>query len=83
MKFVPFSLVRHHLGGFSDDELRQALVRAKAVRFADNNMVEHWCLLGRLSKDEAKDLANVKVPVSTAKPTSKLLPATAEQKNAV
>jgi hypothetical protein len=33
-----FRIMRHHIGGFGDDELRQILVRAGAIR----TYVENW-----------------------------------------
>jgi len=41
-----FDVIKHHIGGFEDDELRQLLVRAGAVRFAPKGM-EMWGLYER------------------------------------
>ena len=41
-----FAVIKHHIGGFEDDELRQLLVRAGAVRFEPQGM-EMWGLYER------------------------------------
>ena len=43
-----FGQIKHHLGGFSDDELRRLLVQAGALRF-DAGGKEMWGLLERTS----------------------------------
>jgi hypothetical protein len=40
-----FRIIKHHLGGFEDNELRKILVRAGAVRFTSEDDVEIWGLL--------------------------------------
>ena len=42
-----FKVIRHHLGGFEDDELRKILVRCGAVRFMSKSGHELWGLLER------------------------------------
>jgi hypothetical protein len=42
-----FDVLRHHLGGFPDDDLRQILVKAGAIRFASPSGIELWGLLDR------------------------------------
>jgi hypothetical protein len=42
-----FDILKHHLGGFEDNELRQILVRAGAIRTVANNGKEVWGLLDR------------------------------------
>ena len=42
-----FKTIKHHLAGFADDELRQILIRAGAVRFEDAEGIEIWGLLSR------------------------------------
>lgn len=42
-----FSQIKERIGGFGDDELRQILVRAGAVRFIGQDKVEHWGLLAK------------------------------------
>ena len=42
-----FETLRHHLGGFEDDELRKVLIQAGAIRFEDAAGVEIWGLLKR------------------------------------
>jgi hypothetical protein len=40
-------VIRHRLGGFSDDELRRILVRSGAIRFIGGSGDELWGLLER------------------------------------
>jgi hypothetical protein len=42
-----FATLKRHLGGFGDDELRQILVRAGAVRFESDDGTEWWGLVAR------------------------------------
>jgi hypothetical protein len=42
-----FKVIRHHLGGFEDDALRQLLVRAGAIRFKAKSGEELWGLISR------------------------------------
>lgn len=42
-----FAVLRHHIGGFDDDDLRNILVRAGAVRFKSKSGHELWGLLER------------------------------------
>jgi hypothetical protein len=42
-----FATLKHHMGGFDDDALRQILIEAGAVRFYDQAGVEVWGLLKR------------------------------------
>ena len=43
-----FMVIKHHLHGFEDDELRKTLIRAGAIRFEDpKNRKELWGLLSR------------------------------------
>ena len=42
-----FKVIRHHLGGFEEDELRKILVRAGAVRFKSRSGEELWGLVTR------------------------------------
>jgi hypothetical protein len=44
-----FDVIRHHLGGFEDDELRKVLVRCGAIRFKSKSGYELWGLIGRSS----------------------------------
>ena len=45
-----FKTLKHHLGGFAEDELRKILVRAGAIRFISKDGEELWGLL-RLNID--------------------------------
>ena len=40
-----FSLIRHHLRGFKDDELKQLLIRSGCICFKVINGKEYWGLL--------------------------------------
>lgn len=45
-RYRPFSALKHHLGGFSDDELRKILIRAGGIRYTAGGQ-EVWGLLSR------------------------------------
>lgn len=45
-----FEVLRKHLGGFDDDELRRILVRAGAVRTFRDDGSEWWRLLNRMDE---------------------------------
>lgn len=45
-----FEVLRKHLGGFEDDELRRILVRAGAVRTFRDDGSEWWRLLDRMDE---------------------------------
>ena len=80
-RFVSLRLISHYLGGFKENELRQQLVRAGAVRFADPNEVEVWILLNRLSRAEKRDLQLVKVPPNDDPPPYQLFSSEEEAPN--
>ena len=40
-----FKTLKHHLGGFEDDELRKMLLQSGAIRFEDSEGIEVWGLL--------------------------------------
>jgi hypothetical protein len=42
-----FDVIKFHLGGFEDDELRKMLVKAGAIRFESKSGFELWGLLAR------------------------------------
>ena len=42
-------MIRHHIGGFEANELRQLLVRAGAVRFMAADGTELWALRAHVS----------------------------------
>lgn len=44
-----FRVIRHHLGGFEDNELRKILVRCGAIRFMSRSGQELWGLVERNS----------------------------------
>ncbi len=77
-----FVMIRHHVGGFSDDELRKVLVRAGAIRFRSLNGVELWALYDRVKQYQASwdsqptnYLSRWKLPVDPATPAeSELFP---------
>jgi hypothetical protein len=60
-----FRVIRHHIAGFPDDELRRLLVRAGALRFMSQSGLELWGLLSR-NKDR---LGVTKVDVDPDTPT--------------
>ncbi len=41
-RFRTFTTIKHHLGGFEDNELRKMIVRAGGIRFRDNLDEEIW-----------------------------------------
>lgn len=43
-----FRILRHHLGGFTDDELRRILVRTGAIRVKSKSGDELWILVDRM-----------------------------------
>lgn len=45
-----FDVLKKHLGGFSDDELRKILVRAGAIRVFKEDGTEWWRLLDRMEE---------------------------------
>ncbi len=45
-----FDVLRKHLGGFEDDELRKILVRAGAIREFREDRSEWWRLLSRMEE---------------------------------
>lgn len=45
-----FDVLKKHLGGFEDDELRKILVRAGAVRTYRDDDSEWWYLLSRMGE---------------------------------
>jgi hypothetical protein len=56
-----FDIIKHHLGGFSDDDLRQILVRAGAIRFQSKEGKELWGLLERNSDRLGVDKVDVEI----------------------
>jgi len=81
--FRTFALIRHHVGGFSDDELRRILVRAGALRFMSKSGMELWALHERVKSYQASwdtqrqnYLSVWELPVDPVTPEeSKLFPA--------
>ncbi|TGN89858.1 hypothetical protein EOW77_0006030 [Bradyrhizobium yuanmingense] len=51
--FRTFVMIRHHIGGFTDDELRRILVRAGALRFMSKTGIELWALHDRVRNYKA------------------------------
>jgi hypothetical protein len=49
-----FEVLKKHLGGFEDDELRKILVRSGAVRVFRDDGSEWWYLLSRTDERIAK-----------------------------
>lgn len=50
-----FRILRHHLGGFDDDELRRILVRAGAIRTKSKSGHELWILVDRMREQTNTD----------------------------
>jgi hypothetical protein len=73
-RYVPFRIICHHIGGYSDDELRRILVRCGALRFADTNMVEHWALLSTIPRKQRSRLTAIEIAATASTPPSKLFP---------
>jgi hypothetical protein len=46
-RFRTFKVIRHHLGGFEEKELRKLLVRTGAIRFKAKSGEELWGLIER------------------------------------
>ena len=46
-----FPMIQHHIGEFEENELRQHLVRAEAVRFAAADGTEMWAPLQRVESE--------------------------------
>ncbi|QZD95592.1 hypothetical protein [Qipengyuania gelatinilytica] len=42
-----FKTLKHHIGGYDDNELRRILLRSGALKFEDNAGIEVWGLLER------------------------------------
>ena len=73
--FRTFAIIRHHIGGFEDDELRRILVRAGAVRFVSKNDIEVWALRESVRNWEGKDVLKVwELGEMKTPPLDKLLP---------
>jgi hypothetical protein len=53
-----FEVLKKHLGGFEEDELRKILVRAGAIRIYKDDGTEMWRLLSR-SKENAEKKGHI------------------------
>jgi hypothetical protein len=51
LRYRSFDIIRHHIGGFDSNALRQMLVRAGAVRFSAADGTEIWALRERVAED--------------------------------
>jgi hypothetical protein len=78
--FRTFIMIRHHIGGFGDDELRRILVRAGALRFMSKNGIELWALYDRVKNyraswdDRPENYLSIwRLPVDPASPNEKEL----------
>lgn len=49
-----FKILKRHLGGFEDDDLRKILVRAGAIRIYKDDGSEYWRLLSRMDDHNEK-----------------------------
>lgn len=70
--FVAFRVLRYHIGGYSDNELRQILVRCGALRFSDNNWVEYWALVVNLTRGQKGSIHFLRAPLLPITPISEL-----------
>jgi hypothetical protein len=77
LPYRSFGMLRHYIGGYSDDELRKLLVRAGAIRSMSNDGREVWALWTRAVAyygDKTKLPAKLKGDVA-APPDEALFPA--------
>lgn len=51
LRYRSFYMIRHHIGGFEANQLRQLLVRSGAVRFIAADGTELWALISRVEDD--------------------------------
>lgn len=81
LRYRSFPMIRHHLGGFSSNELRRSLVRAGAVRFMAADGTELWALRSRVKRDFQE--SQWKHPESPLRkvPLSELFPGAFEDSN--
>jgi hypothetical protein len=86
--FRTFILIRHHIGGFTDDELRRILVRAGALRFMSESGIELWALHERVKwyqaswdREPQNYLSIWKLPVDPKTPAEDELFPGAQKKN--
>lgn len=57
LPYRSFCMLRHYIGGYSDDELRRLLVRAGAIRAMSNDGREVWALWSRVVAYHGKKTA--------------------------
>jgi hypothetical protein len=77
-----FVMIRHHVGGFADDDLRKILVRAGAIRFRSPSGKELWALYDHVrnyqatwDKEPTNYLSHWRVPAEPdTPPESELFP---------
>ncbi len=50
LPYRSFAVLRHYIGGYTEDELRKLLVRAGAIRAVSNDNREVWALWERIVK---------------------------------
>ena len=55
--FRSFRILRHHIGGHEDDELRRILVRAGAIRAMSKSGEELWILVDNMIEKTGKEHA--------------------------
>lgn len=61
-----FEVIRDHLGGFDDDEVRRILVRAGAIKVKGDDGKEKWRLLERSPEYIEKKIAKEKAKKKNA-----------------
>lgn len=55
--FRSFKILRHHIGGYSDNELRRILVRSGAIRTMSKSGEELWILVDKMIQKTGKEHA--------------------------
>jgi hypothetical protein len=67
--YCTFRILKYHLGGFTDDDLRKILVRAGGIRLSAGGQ-EVWGLLSRnrehLSVEEIKEAPTTQIPLESS-----------------
>lgn len=70
--YVSINLMSHFLGGYNDNEVRQILLRAGAIRLTDQNGLEVWALYARLPTKAKSRLGQFVAPAVDDPPRSRL-----------
>ena len=57
LPYRSFRIIRHHIGGYTDEELRKILVRSGAIRTMSKSGEELWILVDRMIQETGKENA--------------------------